>query len=170
MSFDPVRLPGGAFVVCCARRTAPHVKPQNNKRAAQAGGSQSSHSSSSLSTAINASVGSCTDPRERIFLPAPQPASRLWGPLPGFTCSAEMNSACAKVLGIEPKTLVRRTAPPRFTGPRGQKKMLSDHSSSSLSTAINASVGSCTDPRERIFFLPSFCFSSSFFFRVMSPP
>ena len=44
------------------------------------------------------------------------------------------------------------------------------YSSSSLSTAMNASVGICTVPRERIFFLPSFCFSSSFFFRVMSPP
>ncbi len=43
-------------------------------------------------------------------------------------------------------------------------------SSSSFSTAMNASVGICTVPRERIFFLPSFCFSSSFFFRVMSPP
>ena len=31
-------------------------------------------------------------------------------------------------------------------------------------------VGSWTVPRLRIFFLPSFCFSSSFFFRVMSPP
>ena len=44
------------------------------------------------------------------------------------------------------------------------------YSSSSLSTAMNASVGSCTEPRERIFFLPSFCFSSSLFLRVISPP
>ena len=44
------------------------------------------------------------------------------------------------------------------------------YSSSSLRTAMKASVGSWTLPRERIFFLPSFCFSSSFFFRVMSPP
>ena len=42
--------------------------------------------------------------------------------------------------------------------------------SSSLRTARKASVGSWTLPRERIFFLPSFCFSSSFFLRVMSPP
>ena len=35
---------------------------------------------------------------------------------------------------------------------------------------MNASVGTCTVPRLRIFFLPSFCFSSSFFLRVMSPP
>ena len=42
--------------------------------------------------------------------------------------------------------------------------------SSSLSTARNASVGICTEPSWRIFFLPSFCFSRSFFFLVMSPP
>ncbi len=48
----------------------------------------------------------------------------------------------------------------------GQK----DQSLSSLRTAMNASVGTCTVPRLRIFFLPSFCFSSSFFLRVMSPP
>ena len=33
-----------------------------------------------------------------------------------------------------------------------------------------ASWGTSTVPRLRIRFLPSFCFSSSFFFRVMSPP
>ena len=44
------------------------------------------------------------------------------------------------------------------------------YSSSSLRTAIKASVGICTVPRLLIFFLPSFCFSSSFFLRVMSPP
>lgn len=42
--------------------------------------------------------------------------------------------------------------------------------SSSFKTAIKASVGSCTVPRVRIFFLPSFCFSNNFFFRLMSPP
>ena len=41
---------------------------------------------------------------------------------------------------------------------------------SSFRTAMKASVGTCTVPRFRIFFLPSFCFSSSFFLRVMSPP
>ena len=92
-------------------------------------------------------------------------------PIKDFTCSAEVNSACAKVLGRWPKTLVRRvTRRPAMQGPRGQKKLLFRYSSSSLRTAMKASVGSCTLPRERIFFLPSFCFSSSFFFRVMSPP
>jgi len=43
-------------------------------------------------------------------------------------------------------------------------------SSSSFSTAIKASVGICTVPRLLMRFLPSFCFSSSFFFRVISPP
>ena len=45
-----------------------------------------------------------------------------------------------------------------------------NQSSSSFSTAINASEGTETVPKVRIRFLPSFCFSSSFFFRVMSPP
>ena len=39
-----------------------------------------------------------------------------------------------------------------------------------FSTARKASLGTCTVPNWRIRFLPSFCFSSSFFFRVMSPP
>ena len=42
--------------------------------------------------------------------------------------------------------------------------------SSIFSTAINASLGTDTVPKVRMRFLPSFCFSSSFFFRVMSPP
>ena len=50
---------------------------------------------------------------------------------------------------------------------KGTRRMIY---SSNLSTAINAYVGNCTVPRVRIFFLPSFCFSRSFFFRVMSPP
>ena len=92
-------------------------------------------------------------------------------PMKDFTCSAEVNSACAKVLGRWPKTLARRvTRRPAMRVPRGQKKLLFCYSSSSLRTAINASVGSWTEPRLRIFFLPSFCFSSSFFLRVMSPP
>ncbi len=44
------------------------------------------------------------------------------------------------------------------------------YQSSSLSTAINASLGTATVPNWRIRFLPSFCFSSSFFLRVISPP
>ena len=42
--------------------------------------------------------------------------------------------------------------------------------SSSLRTAMKASEGTATVPKVRIRFLPSFCFSSSFFLRVMSPP
>ena len=42
--------------------------------------------------------------------------------------------------------------------------------SSSFSTDMNASWGTSTLPSWRMRFLPSFCFSSSFFFRVMSPP
>ena len=58
----------------------------------------------------------------------------------------------------------------RLRRAEGKSKLRSYPSSSSFNTAMNASVGICTVPRERIFFLPSFCFSSSFFFRVMSPP
>ena len=42
--------------------------------------------------------------------------------------------------------------------------------SSIFNAAINASCGISTRPNWRIFFLPSFCFSSSFLLRVASPP
>ena len=45
-----------------------------------------------------------------------------------------------------------------------------DHSSPMRRAAINASCGICTEPYSRIRFLPSFCLSSSFFLREMSPP
>lgn len=44
------------------------------------------------------------------------------------------------------------------------------HHESIFRTARNASLGTCTVPNWRIRFFPSFCFSSSFFFRVISPP
>ena len=41
-----------------------------------------------------------------------------WGPFQNFTCSAEVNSACAKVLALWSKTLVRRRrAAPAPPGP-----------------------------------------------------
>ena len=43
-------------------------------------------------------------------------------------------------------------------------------SSPSLSTAINVSGGTSTEPSFLMRFLPSFCFSRSFFFLVISPP
>ncbi len=39
-----------------------------------------------------------------------------------------------------------------------------------FSAEMNASCGISTFPNWRIFFLPAFCFSKSFFFRVASPP
>jgi len=54
------------------------------------------------------------------------------------------------------------TVPPPYSAPRCY--------SSILSTAMNASLGTCTLPSWRMRFLPSFCFSSSFRLRVMSPP
>ncbi len=53
---------------------------------------------------------------------------------------------------------------------KGKGRRGSYPSSSIFKTAMKASVGICTVPKLRIFFFPSFCFSSSFFFRVMSPP
>ena len=62
-------------------------------------------------------------------------------------------------------------SPSKKGSPRPWARDPCNHQSlSSLRTAINASVGTCTVPRFRIFFLPSFCFSSSFFLRVISPP
>ena len=87
-----------------------------------------------------------------------------------LTCSGGVNPPCAKVLASGQNACTAHSAAPRCGAPEGNKKMLPVYSSSSLSTAINASVGICTVPRLRIFFLPSFCFSSSFFLRVMSPP
>ena len=100
--------------------------------------------------------------------PAKSPTSR--GPLSDFTCSGQMNCPCAKVFasGENACTALPRRPAPR--GPRARRRCSRPSYSSSLRTARNASVGSCTLPRLRIFFLPSFCFSSSFFFRVMSPP
>ena len=118
----------------------------------------SAYSSSSFSTAIKASVGSCTLPRLRIFFLFPRKSFFFCGDPFDCTGSGQMNCPCA----------LRRTCAAPLCGAPGKKKM--NYSSSSFSTAIKASVGSCTLPRLRIFFLPSFCFSSSFFFRVMSPP
>ena len=48
--------------------------------------------------------------------------------------------------------------------------LLKFYSSSNFNTLINAFCGISTLPTWRIRFLPSFCFSKSFFFRVISPP
>lgn len=48
--------------------------------------------------------------------------------------------------------------------------MISLRQLSSFSTLMNASCGTSTVPSWRIRFLPSFCFSRSFFLRVISPP
>ena len=44
------------------------------------------------------------------------------------------------------------------------------HQSSTWRMARNASCGTSTEPICFMRFLPAFCFSSSFFLRVMSPP
>ncbi len=55
---------------------------------------------------------------------------------------------------------------PRF----GENQRRPVYSSPMRSAAMKASCGICTLPYSRMRFLPSFCFSSSFFFRLMSPP
>ena len=100
--------------------------------------------SSSLRTARNASVGTCTVPRLRIFF-LPERAAPF-------------------------RRLRRRHSTHAAAAAARLRSQEGKNHSSSLRTARNASVGTCTVPRLRIFFLPSFCFSSSFFLRVMSPP
>ena len=80
----------------------------------------------------------------------------------------------------EPMALAPLRPPPRgwrLFGAPSRRALQSENgseeyqlSSSILSTAMKASVGIWTLPRLRIRFLPSFCFSRSFFLRVMSPP
>ena len=104
-----------------------------------------------------------------LLLPAPQ-SLRLGGPSLIYMLGAN-ELPLRQGFRLRRKRLYGAPAPPRSAGPRGQDEDAPAPSySSSLRTARNASVGSCTEPRLRIFFLPSFCFSSSFFFRVMSPP
>ncbi len=86
-----------------------------------------------------------------------------------LTCSGGVNPPCAKALPAA-NPLYGAAAPPRCAGPQRAKTRCPGPHSSSFSTAMKASVGNCTVPRVRIFFLPSFCFSRSFFFRLMSPP
>ena len=100
---------------------------------------------SSFSTAMKASVGTWTVPKFRIFF-LPVKGSLILSQVSFF--------------------ISRRTAAGALPRAGRQK----DQSLSSFSTAMKASVGTWTVPKFRIFFLPSFCFSSSFFLRVISPP
>ena len=64
-----------------------------------------------------------------------------------------MNRPCARILPPAKYLNGADCAAPRSAGEEGREEN-APYSSSSLSTAMNASVGSCTEPRERIFFLP----------------
>ena len=116
-----------------------------NGRPGSAGGGRWEHYSSSLRTAIN----------------APHRASPAGAPFMFF--DGQVN--CPSVRFFFKKRLHGLTAAPALPGARRW-----EHYSSSFRTAMNASVGSWTLPRFRIFFLPSFCFSKSFFLREISPP
>ena len=119
--------------------------------------------SSSLRTAKNASVGTCTVPRERIRFLSPLKIFHFEGP-PHLTQTGRRSPPVSRFCPTAAKRLYAASAAARCRSQRAKSY------SSSLRTAKNASVGTCTVPRERIRFLPSFCFSSSFFFRVTSPP
>ena len=102
--------------------------------------------------------------RVRASSPAPKNKTTLWVVL--FFWNVPRAEA-RKGTSAARKTCWGHVLVPVCASRRGGQK---DQSLSSLRTAMNASVGTCTVPRLRIFFLPSFCFSSSFFLRVMSPP
>ena len=90
---------------------------------------------------------------------------------PNFTLSSlfiQLEHAHKRLLGYFHRT---QLAHPLLCLPIGKKRAFLQFAySSNLSTLINASWGTSTVPNWRIRFLPSFCFSSSFFFRVISPP
>ena len=68
-------------------------------------------------------------------------------------------------------TVLMLAVGPRSSGAR--LRDLDNHhrtQSPSLRAETKASWGTSTRPMDFIFFLPSFCFSSSFLLRVMSPP
>ena len=88
---------------------------------------------------------------------------------PAFTPCAELKFYASASNKFAPHFTLPQTR--NLSRPKsGQVFDSEQRHSSNLRTARNASVGSCTLPRERIFFLPSFCFSSSFFLRLISPP
>ncbi len=111
-------------------------------------GRQKDQSLSSFSTAMKASVGTWTVPRFRIFF-LPVIGSLILSQVSFISFHASRRTAAGAL-------------------PRAERQK--DQSLSSFSTAMKASVGTWTVPKFRIFFLPSFCFSSSFFLRVISPP
>src|SRR5699024_10616521 len=120
------------------------------------GFSVQSSSLSSFSTAVKASLGSRA---ERVQWTKQR--RRGWRSAP-FFASARRG---APQKSAQRKRHERRPLPVAETGSAYHSSSLS-----SFSTAVKASLGRLTEPSWRIFFLPSFCFSSSFFLRVMSPP
>ena len=98
--------------------------------------------------------------------PAACPTIRVDEMMRGSSTTSHLFSRCE---GVVKRESIRTTDALFFARYIKISRMGFRHSSS-LRTAMKASVGSWTVPRVRIFFLPSFCFSNSFFFRLMSPP
>ncbi len=79
------------------------------------------------------------------------------------SCHLPFFSVPLKKPPLMPAALIQTSCP----DPMGHRHQ---PSSSMDRTAMNASCGISTDPTIFMRFLPSFCFSSSFFFREISPP
>ncbi len=87
-------------------------------------------------------------------------------PFSGSIDPALMAARGAECQGFRPSD---RAGKARFSKPVGIPFRDWSHSSI-FSAEMNASCGMSTRPNWRIFFLPFFCFSRSFFLRVASPP
>lgn len=88
--------------------------------------------------------------------------------------ASEVADVAARNAVLKPPPSKLRDWKARVSSVRGTDEgeccVAGDHSSPILNAAINASCGMLTLPYSRILFLPSFCFSKSFRFRVASPP
>ena len=134
------------------------------------------------------------DRRSLIFNPLLAFWGCLWPPKKGSRALALVVPRASKVAASFCHSFhAERVGPPQGGLPRGHHPQINRHprrglpererkkerkketapsqlSESNFKTAVNASLGKVTLPSWRIFFLPAFCFSSSFFLRVMSPP
>lgn len=96
------------------------------------------------------------------------------------SCTRWRVRVCASCRSLRSEAaLCRRSLPVSFVSPAAPVVVTSYYEDgppplplplSSLRTAMNASCGTSTLPSDFMRFLPSTCFLSSFFLRLMSPP